>query len=175
MKKDRSKQKLTKEDFEKILNEETDSSKKYEELRNTYLIQMVAIPLNTLMSYKELKNLQKEKGWTDQYLMEQIQKNDTARAMAYEDAIEPFLKKWFDVKKINQIYCNSPIAILYEVYLTRKEEYEWDKIVNRFQYTAEQENTTMEQQIQLYLNWMEEHRIKIRPEFYELFSLRGSA
>ena len=159
----------TKEDFKTIIEEEVQSAKKYEELRKMYLIQMAGIPLMTITTSSELRKLQKENGWSDEFLKEQIQKNDSARAMAYEDAIEPFLKKWYDIKLMNQIYSNSTIGVLYEVYLQKKNDYEWEKIIDKFRYAAEQENTTIETHVEQYLNWAKEHRIKIKSEFYELF------
>ena len=164
----------TKTDFEQVINDEVDSAKKFEEFKKMYLIQMAAIPLTGICSSSDLRKLQAEKGWSDKFVIEQIQKNDSARAMAYEDAIEPFWKKWYDSKKMQQICSNSPIAILYEVYLKEKSTYEWEKIVARFEYTAEQENTSLDIQIRLYLDWAEEHRIKIKPDFYELFPKKGA-
>ena len=162
-----------KSDFAKIIEEEVESAKKYEELTKTYLIQLAGIPLINLHTSKDLRKFQQKNNWSDEVLMEQIQKNDSARAMAYEDAIEPFLKKWFDLKKYHQIYNSSPIGVLYEIYLKEKDNYDWKHIVSRFEYAAEEEKTSIDVHIKQYLEWAEEHRIKIKSEFYELFPQKG--
>ena len=158
-----------KKDFEKIVEDDVKTSKKYEDARAKYLIQMGGFPLTGITTSSELRALQKEKGWTDEFLMLQFEKNDAARELAYEDAIEPFLLKWCDYKTQMNMYGGMPIGILYDLFRKNPTKYEWEKIIEKFEEAAIQEETTLKKQIEHYLAWAKQHLVKIEDDFYTLF------
>lgn len=160
----------TKDDFIRIIEEEVSSSKEFAKRTKNYLIQMAAIPMTNFLYIKEEM---KKNGWTQEFVLEQIEKNDSARAMAYEDTIEPFLTKWYDYKKQADVYGGIPIGILYSTYHQHPTQYDWNNIINKFQDAAKNEQTTLELQVKNYLKWAEQHCVKTDDDFYQLFPFVG--
>lgn len=160
----------TKDDFLKIVEDEVSSSKEFVEATKKYMIQMAAIPMTNFLYIKEEM---KKNGWTKEFVLEQIEKNDSARAMAYEDTIEPFLTRWYDYKKQADVYGGIPIGMLYDIYRQNQTQYDWCNIINKFQDAAKNEGTTLELQVDNYLKWAKQHLIKINNDFYELFPVAG--
>ena len=156
----------TKDDFLKIIEEEIASSAAFVNATKNYLVQMGAIPITNFLYIKE--EMQKH-GWTKEFVLEQIEKNDSARAMAYEDAIEPFIKKWYDRKTELDIYGGVPVGIIYDVYKNNIEQYDWVGIVSKLEESAKQDNTSLKEQIDIYITWAKNHLIKIEDDFYNLF------
>lgn len=162
----------TKEDFLRIIEEEVASAKAYMEATKTYMIQLGGIPLTNVCRIREQMQ---QNGWTEEFVLQQIELNDAARLMAYADTIEPFRKKWYDAKKYSEIYGGVPIGLIYDLYKKNPDKYDWPNIVVKLEEDAIANNTSLKVQIERYLIWAESQLIKIDDDFHALFPAKGDS
>ena len=144
-------------DFAKILQDEELNTKVYFELLKMYMIRLSAIPIKTKEDIQSLR----EKGWTDDMIKENLTKESTAMQCAHDDSWGLFFEKWTNISLIANIFGGNPIGVLYDCYLRDKHNYDWAGIVKKLEEEAQKEKTSLKAQIDAYLNWTQEHKIRI--------------